>query len=133
MGERGNHWVPLMHAVHKHRTAAVKLLLDHGANAAGPRGRALTPLDMAVGSGQTAVARLLLDRGADPYRRGPGNLSLLTLATAGGALTDIDEPLLGQCHPEMIALLKERAPALTIDTGLRGHVAMFFAWLNGCR
>jgi ankyrin repeat protein len=128
----GNGWVPLMHAAHKHQTAAVRLLLDRGALADGPAGLSLTPLMMAVASGQTDVARLLLDHGADPRRRTADGASLLTLAVSGGALTDIDEPLLGGCHPDPVRLLKTRAPDLAVDRSLRGRVARFFAWLNGC-
>ncbi len=129
----GNRWVPLMHAVHKHQTAAARLLLQRGALADGPAGLTLTPLQMAVASGQTDVVRLLLDHGADPRRRTPDGASLLTLAVSGGALTDIDEPLLGTCHPDTVQLLKSRAPDLAIDHSLRGRTARFFAWLNGCR
>lgn len=128
----GNRWVPLMHAVHKHQTGSVRLLLQRGALADGPPQLRLTPLMMAVASGQTDVARLLLDRGANPRRPAPDGASLLTIAVSGGALTDIDEPLLGGCHPETVRLVQERAPDLVIDRSLRGRVARFFAWLNGC-
>ena len=87
---------------------------------------------MAVASGQTDVARLLLDRGADPRRPAPGGASLLTIAVSGGALTDIDEPLLGGCHPETVGLVQRRASDLVIDRSWRGRLARFLAWLNGC-
>jgi hypothetical protein len=129
----GNRWVPLMHAVHKHQTAAVRALLDRQAKPDGPADLRLTPLMMAAASGQTDVARMLLDAGADPHRRTPDDASLVTLAVSGGALTDIDAPLLGGCHPDTVRLLKERAPDVVLDHSLRGRLAVLFARLNGCR
>jgi len=128
----GNRWVPLQHAVHKHRTAAVGFLLTHGAVADGPGDRGMTPLMMAAASGQTDVVQLLLDHGADPRRRAAG-ASVLDLAVSGGALTDIDEPLLGACHTDTVRLLVTRFPDLRVSNTLRGHVSAFFARLNGCR
>jgi ankyrin repeat protein len=129
----GNRWIPLMHAVHKHQLPAVHLLLRRGAAPDGTPGLALTPLMMAVASGQTEIAKTLLAHGADPRRRGPGGLSLLTLALSGGALTDLDEPLLGGCHPETVRLLRATAPDVTLDKGWRGDWARFFAKLNKCQ
>src|SRR5262249_36900772 len=67
-GERGgvNGWPPLMHAVHKNQQAAVKALLEGGAD---PNERATggsTALLMAAGYGATGIVRLLLENGADP-------------------------------------------------------------------
>ena len=58
---------------------------------------------------------------------------MLTLAVAGGALTDIDEPLLGGCYPRMVKLLIDRAPLIRFDDGLQEVMARLFARLNGCR
>jgi uncharacterized protein len=128
----GNRWVPLIHAVHKHQPRAVRLLLARGALADGPTGLSLTPLMMAVASGQTEVARMLLDAGANPRKNAPDGASLLALAVSGGALTDIDEPLLGGCHPETVQLLLHRAPDLSLGSSIRGRLARLFARLNGC-
>lgn len=128
----GNRWVPLMHAVHKHRTASVRFLLEHGARPDGPAALRVTPLMMAAASGQTDVVALLLDRGANPRATLPGGGTLLDLAVSGGALTDIDEPLLGDCHPATVRLLVARAPDLRVSRSLRGRLSLFFARLNGC-
>ncbi|HET9371524.1 MAG TPA: ankyrin repeat domain-containing protein [Vicinamibacterales bacterium] len=129
----GNHWIPLMHAVHKHQFDAVRLLLERGARPDGSKDLRVTPLMMAVGSGQVEVATTLLDKGADPMRRTPGHGSMLTLAVAGGALTDLDGPLLGGCYPAMVKLLMDRAPLIRFDDGLQEATARLFARLNGCR
>ncbi len=128
----GNRWVPLMHAVHKHQTSSVVFLLERGALADGPAGLRVTPLMMAVASGQTDVVGLLLDRGANPYKQPLGQGTLLDLAVSGGALTDIDEPLLGACHTGTVRLLRARAPELRVSGTWRGRVASFFARLNAC-
>jgi ankyrin repeat protein len=129
----GNLWVPLMHAIHKHQTPAVILLLERGARPDGPPELTFTPLMMAVASGQTQSVERLLERGADPRRVAPGGVTILTLAVSGGALTDIDEPLLGTCHTETVKLLRTRVPDLGLDRTWRGRLATLFARLNGCQ
>jgi ankyrin repeat protein len=129
----GNRWLPLMHALHKRRMSSVRFLLDHGATADGPVGLKLTPLMMAAATGQLDAVRLLLDRGADPRRPLPEGGSILDLALSGGALTDIEEPLLGACHAETVRLLIHRAPDLGVSTAWRGRLSVFFARLNGCQ
>ena len=129
----GNRWIPLMHALHKHRTASVRFLLEHGARADGPDGLTLTPLMMAAATGQIDAVRLLLDRGANPRRPLPEGGSILDLAVSGGALTDIDEPLLGACHLETVQLLVERAPDLRMSRTWRARLAGLFARMNGCQ
>lgn len=128
----GNRWVPLMHAVHKHQPRAVRFLLDHRARPDGPPDLRMTPLMMAAATGQAETVQLLLDRGADPRRRSPDGATILTLAVSGGALTDIDEPLLGACDSETVRLLKTRVPDLGIDASWRGWLATWFARVNGC-
>jgi hypothetical protein len=128
----GNRWIPLMHAVHKHQTAAVRLLLERGARPDGPDGLRLTPLMMAAASGQTDVVRLLLDRGADPRRLAPDGATILALAATGGAFTDIDEPLLGRCHGATVRLIRERIPDLGLGSAWRARAAMLIAWWQGC-
>ena len=128
----GNRWVPLHHAVHKRQAAAVTWLLDHRARADGPDGVRLTPLMMAVASGQTDVVRALLAHGADPRRRTPGGGSLLALAVSGGAFSDLDEPLLGACHPDTVGLIRTAAPELSLGGSWTDRTALAFARLNGC-
>jgi ankyrin repeat protein len=133
----GNHWTPLLHAIHKRQPKAVEALLAAGADvhraAGGVRADGdlvrLTPLMMAVGNGQTGIVRRLLAAGADPRRDGAG---IFALAVAGGALSDIENPLLGGCHTEIVRALLKRDPTLTVPSDARGHLSLLFARLNGC-
>ena len=123
----GNHWTPLLHAIHKGQLDAVDLLLRSGADPNLPAGD-LRPLLMAVGTGNAAVVRRLLASGADPR----ADDAILLTAVAGGALSDLDNPLLGRCSDDVARALLERAPDLRLRRGPRTRVALLFAWLNGC-
>jgi ankyrin repeat protein len=129
----GNGWVPLIHAVHTHQPAAVRFLLERGATPDGPSDLTMTPLMMAVASGQTDTARLLIERGANVRRQSPGGASMLALAISGGALTDIDKPLFGGCHPDMVRLVLQHAPELGLRQSVWDRGARVFAGFNGCR
>jgi ankyrin repeat protein len=124
----GNHWTPLLHAIHKRQPEAVDLLLRSGANPELAVGD-LSPLLMAVGIGNAAIVRRLLVAGADPRK----NDVILLTAVSGGALSDLDNPLLGECHPDVVRALLEAAPDLTIRHDTRAEVAFMFARLNRCR
>jgi uncharacterized protein len=134
----GNHWTPLLHAIHKGQRGAIDALLAAGANVhgatAGQRvgvdaAANLTPLMMAVGNGQADIVRRLLAAGADPRADGPG---LFAIAVSGGALTDIENPLLGRCNADVVRALLERDPTLRLPRNGRGHLAILFARLNNC-
>jgi ankyrin repeat protein len=123
----GNHWTPLLHAIHKDQPGAVDLLLRSGAD---PRRtvNGLPPLLMAVGTGNTLIVRRLLEAGADPV----SDDRIFLTAVAGGALSDLDNPLLGRCNTDVVRALQQRAPDLRVPRGTRGHVAMIVARLNHC-
>jgi hypothetical protein len=124
-----NHWTPLLHGIHKSQAASVQALLAAGAdvNRAAPGGT--TPLMMAVGNGQTAMVRRLLDAGADPHIAGA---EMLATAVSGGALTDIEQPLLGRCNTEVVRMLLQRAPDLRLRPGARTRFAILVARWNRC-
>lgn len=134
----GNHWTPLLHAIHKGEAAAVDALLAAGADVHGGSTPervgvdarvTLSPLMMAVGNGRADIVRGLLAAGADPRADGPG---IFVTAVSGGALTDIDQPLLGRCNTEVVRALLHRDPTLRLPRTGRGHLAMLFARLNHC-
>ncbi len=121
----GNRWTPLQHAIHKNQPAAVRALLDAGADPGGGAGS--PPLWMAAGYGQVEVVRLLLDRGADPRAERVG-VNALWAALGGGAVADItDGPPLGSCSIATARLLLERAPDLRVRRSLASHVVGWLA------
>ena len=126
-----NGWTPLLHAVHKHRVEAVRLLLDRGGD---PNQRAglVTPLMMAAADADPSVVQLLLAHGADPKTRGVGGATALSEAVSGGALSDIDRPLFGGCHPATVRALKAHDPNLGLPDTIAGWNALWWARFHGC-
>lgn len=122
-----NNWTPLLHAIHKGRLESVNALIAAGAdvNKASPGG--LSPLEMAAGNGQAPIVRKLLEAGANP--RTPG---VFAAAVSGGALSDIDRPILGQCNTEVVRALLQQAPDLRLPRNAIGHLSMLFAKWNQC-
>jgi ankyrin repeat protein len=123
----GNHWTPLLHAIHKQQPTAVDFLLQSGADARREAGN-VEPLLMAVGTGNATIVHRLLAAGADP-RADP---DILLTALSGGAMSDLDNPLLGRCNTEVVRALVARAPDLRMKRGARGQLALLFARLNNC-
>jgi ankyrin repeat protein len=126
-----NGWTALFHAIHKHQTAAVRLLLERGADA-NQAARLATPLMMAAADRDPDIVTLLLRHGADPRPRGIGGETALSIAVSGGALTDIDRPLFGGCHPETVRALKEHDPKLDVPDSIAGWQALWWARFHGC-
>jgi ankyrin repeat protein len=124
----GNQWTPLLHAIHKNQRRAVDLLLRSGAD---PRlaVHGLQPLLMAVGTGNAPIVRRLLDAGADPR----SDEAIFLTAVAGGALSDLDNPLLGRCNTDVVQALVDRAPDLRLNKSVRSNVALAFARFNACQ
>jgi uncharacterized protein len=126
----GHRWTPLLHAIHKGQRGSVDALLAAGADVRRPAPGDLTPLMMAVGNGQADIVRLLIRAGADPRRE--DGADLLATAVSGGALTDIENPLLGRCNADVVRALLERAPDLRLRANFRSRLALGFAHLNHC-
>ena len=123
----GNHWTPLLHAIHTGQAAAVDLLLQSGADPKRAAGE-LQPLLMAVGTGNARIVRRLLEAGADPR----SDDAIFLTAVGGGALSDLDNPLLGRCNTDVVRALLDRAPDLRLRESVRSRVALAFARLNNC-
>ena len=127
-------WTALHHAVHRRQPAAVRLLLEQGADPnAAPHAEALTPLLMAAGDSDPTIVKLLLAHGADPRRGGEWGDTPLGRAVSGGALQDIDRPLLGGCHAETVRALLAHDPTLRLPDNFEGRLAIMWARLHGCR
>lgn len=90
------HETPLIYACARGRGAAVRWLLEHGANPnaatqAGPPGR--TALMSAAAAGDAKIAQVLLEHGADPNARSQYGWTAL-MAAAHGRYTKVVQSLL---------------------------------------
>lgn len=130
--DHANGWTPLLHAIHKRQAAAVRLLLERGADP-NTRTDSETALMMAAADSDPAMVELLLRHGADARARGRGGATALSIAVSGGALTDIDRPLLGGCHPDTVRVLREHDPDLDLPNSVAGRQALWWANLHDCR
>jgi hypothetical protein len=130
--DKRNGWTPLLHAIHRQRPEAVRLLLERGAdaNAAAPGG--VTPLLMAADDPDPSSVKALLEYGADPRASGPGGATPLTQAVSGGAMTDIDRPLLGGCRRATVGALMAHDPTLRVARNAAGLQAIWWARFHGC-
>ena len=109
----------------------MRLLLDRGVDP-NRRARALTPLAMAAADRDPAIVQLLLAHGADANARGIGGSTALTVAVSGGALTDLDRPLFGGCHPATVRALLAHDPTLRLPDTIAGREALWWARFHGC-
>jgi uncharacterized protein len=126
-----NGWTALFHAIHTRQPAAVRLLLGRGADPNQRAGMA-TPLLMAAADRDPTIVKLLLEHGADPRARGIGGSTALSEAVSGGALSDIDRPLFGGCHPATVRALLDHDPTLTLPDTIASREARWWARFHGC-
>jgi len=129
--DHGNNWTPLLHAIHKQRPKAVRLLLERGADANAAVG-GVTPLLMAADDPDPSTVNALLEYGANPRAVGPGGATPLTQAVSGGAMTDIDRPLLGGCRRATVGALLAHDPTLRVAHSAAGLQAIWWARFHGC-
>ena len=132
-GRSTSQWTPLQHAIHRRETSAARLLLERGAdpNASASPG-SLTPLLMAAADPDATMVKLLLTTGANPRLGGEHGETPLTQAVSGGALSDIDRPLLGGCRLATVRALLEHDPGLRIPDTYAGRSAIWWARFHGC-
>jgi ankyrin repeat protein len=126
-----NGWTPLFHAIHMGQAEAARLLLERGVDPNTPA-RMFRPLAMAAADRDPAIVQLLLAHGADPNARGIGGSTALTVAVSGGALTDLDRPLFGGCHPATVRALLTHDPTLRLPDTIAGREALWWARFHGC-
>lgn len=126
-----NGWTALFHAIHKRHPPVVRLLLERGANANARTGLQ-TPLIMAAADPDPIYVTLLLAHRADPAARGAGGSTALSEAVSGGALSDIDRPLFGGCHPATVRALKRHDPSIELPDTIAARNARWWARFHGC-
>lgn len=120
-------------AFHKRQVAAVRALLEAGADSNTRHGGGSTPLMFAAAYGNVAIVRDLLDHGADPRARRPDGLDALANAVGSGALFDFtDGPPLATCHPAVVRELLARAPDLDLRPAA-GPGVKLARWLGASR
>jgi ankyrin repeat protein len=123
-----NGWTPLMHAIHKHQSAAAHALLDGGVALESAEGS--RALRMAAGYGDVEMVRALLARGAAPGSEA-GGASLL--ADAVGGAWDIDYRWRGcRAHADTVRALLEAEPGLRMPDDFHGWLALRQARKHGC-
>ena len=131
---RGTGWSPLKHAIHTRHPNALRILLESGAdpNLRGRSGE--VPLTMAAGEEDPVYVKLLLAYGADPRGDRNQGSQVLSKAVSGGALDDIDRPLLGGCHPQTVRALLDHDPTLHLSSAyVPSRRARWIARFHGCR
>jgi cytohesin len=127
-----NGWTAVLHAIHRRQAGALRLLLERGAD---PNARTAsgTPLMMAAIEIDPSFVTLLLQHGADAKARGDGGATALSQAVSGGALSDVDRPLLGGCRTETVRALKTHDPAVEMPDTIAGRHALWWARFHGCQ
>jgi Ankyrin repeats (3 copies) len=124
-----NRFTPLLHAVHAQQEDAVRLLLARGAD---PNAGYMPPLAMAALGPNGSIVETLIEYGADVSVRGPRGASPLSMAVSGGAMTDVDVPILGSCHPATVQAFMDYDPTLRIGRGPAAMEALWWARFHGC-
>jgi ankyrin repeat protein len=134
-GPTGDNWdaTPLQHAILQRQAAAVRVLLDRGADpnrSAGPEG--LTPLLLAAGDTDPTFLKALLAHGADPTVEGENGVTPLSRAVSAGTLNGPDRPMFGGCRVETVRALIAHDPALRLKRNSAWNNAIWWARFQRC-
>ena len=134
-GSTGDDWdaTPLQHAILARQPAAVRLLLDRGADpnrGAGPA--SVKPLLLAAGDTDPTILRLLLAHGADPTIEDENGATPLSRAVSAGTLKGPDRPMFGGCRVETVRALIAHDPKLVLTRNSAGNDAIWWARFQRC-
>jgi ankyrin repeat protein len=134
-GPTGDNWdaTPLQHAILQRQPAAVRLLLDRGADlnrSTGPEG--VAPLFLAAGDTDPAILKLLLAHGADPSVEDETGATPLSRAVSAGTLNGPDRPMFGGCRVETVRALIAHDPGLRLKRNSAWNDAIWWARFQRC-
>lgn len=134
-GPTGDNWdaTPLQHAILQRQPAAVRLLLDRGADPNRSAGqRSLKPLFLAAGDPDPTTLKLLLAHGADPTIEDENGATPLARAVSAGSLSGPDRPMFGGCRVETVRTLIAHDPQLRLKRNSAGNDAIWWARFQRC-
>lgn len=133
-GPTGDDWdaTPLQHAILERQPAAVRLLLDRGADVSrGARGD-LAPLFLAAGDTDPSIVMSLLAHGADPRVESEDGATPLSRAVSAGTLSGPDRPMFGGCRVETVRALVARDPSPRLKRNAAWNDAVWWARFQRC-
>src|SRR5262245_42885787 len=135
-GSTGDNWdaTPLQHAILQRQPAAVRLLLDRGAdlNRGAGAGRSLTPLLLAAGDTDPSILKLLLAYGADATVEDENGVTPLFRAVSAGTFHGPDRPMFGGCRVETVRALVAHDPGLRLKRNSAWNDAIWWARFQRC-
>jgi len=133
-GSTGDNWdaTPLQHAILQRQSAAVRLLLDRGADVNRGAGGSLTPLFLAAGDTDPTILKLLLAHGSNPNVEGDDGTTPLSRAVSAGTLHGPDRPMFGGCRVETVRALIAHDPALRLKRNATWNDAIWWARFQRC-
>jgi ankyrin repeat protein len=134
-GSTGDNWdaTPLQHAILERQPAAVRVLLDRGADLnRGPGPGSLAPLVLAAGDTDPAILKLLLAHGADPSVEDENGATPLSRAISAGTLHGPDRPMFGGCRVETVRALITHDPRLRLKRNPAWNDAIWWARFQRC-
>jgi ankyrin repeat protein len=134
-GSTGDDWdaTPLQHAILQRQPAAVRLLLDRGADPNRAAGRGSPPpLMLAAGDTDPSILKLLLAHGADPAVEDAAGATPMSRAVSAGTFHGPDRPMFGGCRVETVRALIAYNPALRSKRNSALADAIWWARLQRC-
>jgi ankyrin repeat protein len=133
-GSTEDNWeaTPLQHAILQRQPAAVRLLLERGADPNRGAGGNPAPLFLAAGDTDPAILTLLLAHGADASVEGENGATPLTRAVSAGTLNGPDRPMFGGCRVETVRALIAHDPALRLKRNAAWDNAIWWARFQRC-
>jgi len=134
-GDTGDNWdaTPLQHAILERQPAAVRVLLDRGADVTRGAGGSLGPLFLAAGDTDPTILKLLLAHGANPSVEGDNGDTPLSRAVSAGTFHGPDRPMFGGCRVETVRALIAHDPALRLKRNAARDDAIWWARFQRCQ